>query len=124
MLSLIRTKDRKVTNLVTPSGKTPAIANTFGLPAGKQFSCPDATSICEKVCYAGRLERVYKGVKQVLLHNWQLLKDADINQMVDLLDDMIVDFVKDCDRRNARSYSAYTGTATSSIKPMSMHGRR
>ena len=101
MLSLIRSKDRKVTNLVTPSGKTPAIANAFGLPAGKKFSCPEATSVCEKVCYAGKLERVYKGVKQVLLHNWQLLKDADINQMVDLLDDMIIDFVKDCDRRNA-----------------------
>jgi len=101
MLSLIRSKDRKVTNLVTPSGKTPAIANAFGLPAGKKFSCPEATSVCEKVCYAGKLERVYKGVKQVLLHNWQLLKDADINQMVDLLDDMIIDFVKDCDKRNA-----------------------
>lgn len=101
MLSLIRSKDRKVTNLVTPSGKTPAIANAFGLPAGKKFSCPEATSVCEKVCYAGKLERVYKGVKQVLLHNWQLLKDADINQMVDLLDDMIIDFVKECDRRNA-----------------------
>ena len=101
MLSLIRSKDRKVTNLVARSGKTPAIANAFGLPAGKQFSCPEATSVCEKVCYAGKLERVYKGVKQVLLHNWQLLKDADINQMVELLDDMITDFVKDCEKRNA-----------------------
>ena len=55
---------------------------------GKKFSCPEATSVCEKVCYAGKLERVYKGVKQVLLHNWQLLKDADINQMVDLPDDI------------------------------------
>jgi hypothetical protein len=40
-------------------------------------------------------------VKQVLLHNWQLLKDADINQMVELLDDMILDFIKDCEKRNA-----------------------
>ena len=101
MLSLLRSHDRKVTNLVSPSGKASAIRNTFGLPAGKAFSCPDATSICEKVCYAGKLERVYKGVREVLVHNWQLLKDADINQMVDLLDDMMIDFVKDCEKRNA-----------------------
>jgi hypothetical protein len=50
MLSLKRSNDRKVTNLVTPNGKQSAIANTFGLPAGKAFSCPDATSICAKVC--------------------------------------------------------------------------
>lgn len=98
---LKRSNDRKVANLVSPNGKTPAIANTFGLPAGKEFSCPSATSICEKVCYAGKLERLYKGVKDVLLHNWNLLKDADINQMVDLLDDMIIDFVKDCEKKNA-----------------------
>jgi len=99
--TLKRSNDRKVTNLVTPNGKQSAIANAFGLPAGKAYSCPNATSICEKVCYAGKLERVYKGVRETLLHNWQLLKDADVNQMVDLLDDMILDFIKDCERRNA-----------------------
>jgi hypothetical protein len=99
--TLKRSNDRKVTNLVTPNGKQSAIANAFGLPAGKAYSCPDATSICEKVCYAGKLERVYKGVREVLIHNWQLLKDADVNQMVDLLDDMITDFIRDCERRNA-----------------------
>lgn len=101
MNKLKRSNDRKVTNLVSPNGKTPAIANTFGLPAGKSYSCPSATSICEKVCYAGKLERLYKGVKDVLLHNWQLLKDADLDTMVSLLDDMIVDFVKDCDKKQA-----------------------
>lgn len=100
-VKLKRSNDRKVTNLVTPNGKQSAIANTFGLPAGKDFSCPGATSVCSKVCYAGKLEKVYKGVREVLLHNWNLLKDADVNQMVELLDDMIVDFVKDCDRREA-----------------------
>ena len=34
-MSLIRSKDRKVANAVSPNGKTPTIANTFGLPAGK-----------------------------------------------------------------------------------------
>ena len=99
---LKRSNDRKVTNLVSKNGKTPAIANTFGLPAGKAFSCPGATSICESVCYAGKLEKLYKGVKDVLMHNWNLLKDADEPTMVDLLENMINDFRKDCEKKNAK----------------------
>ena len=101
-MKLKRSNDRKVTNAVSPNGKTPTIANTFGLPAGKAFSCPGATSICESVCYAGKLEKIYKGVKNTLLHNWDLLKDADYDTMVALLDEMIIDFKKDCDKRNAK----------------------
>ena len=37
-MKLKRSMDRKVTNAVSPNGKTPTIANTFGLPAGKDFS--------------------------------------------------------------------------------------
>ena len=99
---LKRSNDRKVTNLVSKNGKTSAIANTFGLPAGKAFSCPGATSICESVCYAGKLEKVYKGVRDVLIHNWNLLKDADEPTMVDLLENMINDFRKDCEKKNAK----------------------
>jgi len=99
---LKRSNDRKVTNLVSKNGKTPAIANTFGLPAGKAFSCPGATSICESVCYAGKLEKVYKGVRDVLMHNWNLLKDADEPTMVDLLENMINEFRKDCEKKNAK----------------------
>jgi hypothetical protein len=98
---LIRSKDRKVTNAVSPNGKSPTIANTFGLPSGKAFSCPGATSVCEKICYAGNLERIYKGVKDILIKNWDQLKDAKYPEMVRLLDEMIVDFKKDCDKRNA-----------------------
>jgi len=101
MTKLKRSHDRKVANLVTKNGKQAAIANTFGLPAGKAFSCPGATSICENVCYAGKLEKLYKGVKNVLLHNWELLKDADEPTMVDLLENMINDFRKDCEKKNA-----------------------
>ena len=100
-MKLKRSNDRKVANAVSPNGKTPTIANTFGLPAGKAYSCPGATSICESVCYAGKLEKVYPGVKNVLLHNWELLRNATEPVMVDLLEDMISDFVKDCDKRNA-----------------------
>jgi hypothetical protein len=100
-MKLKRSTDRKVTNAVSPNGKTPTIANTFGLPAGKDFSCPGATSVCESICYAGKLERVYKGVRGVLLHNWDLLKDADYNTMRDLLTEMIDEFRSDCEKRNA-----------------------
>jgi len=98
---LKRSKDRKVANAVSPNGKTPTIANTFGLPAGKQYSCPGATNVCESVCYAGKLEKLYPAVSGVLFHNWELLRNADEPTMVDLLENMINDFRKDCDKRNA-----------------------
>ena len=100
-MTLIRSKDRKVTNAVSPNGKTPTIANTFGLPAGKEYSCPGQTPTCAKVCYAGKLEKIYKGVRNVLLSNWEQLKDADIDTMQTLLTEMISDFKKDCDKRAA-----------------------
>ena len=102
MTKLLRSKDRKVANLVTPNGKQASIANTFGLPAGKAYSCPGATSVCETVCYAGKLEKVFPTVKKNLLHNWELLKDADHDTMEALLSEMINDFRNDCVRRNAK----------------------
>jgi hypothetical protein len=101
-MTLIRSKDRKVTNAVSPNGKTPTIANTFGLPSGKAYSCPGATSVCEKICYAGKLEKIYKGVKDILLKNWEQLKDASQPQMEALLYQMIDEFNKDCEKRNAQ----------------------
>lgn len=100
MSKLKRSKDRKVTNAVTNGGKV-AIANTFGLPAGKRFSCPGATSVCERVCYAGKLETQYKSVRDVLLHNWELVKDADINELTRLLTEMIDDFRAESEKRQA-----------------------
>ena len=101
MTKLLRSKDRKVTNAVTPNGKQASIANTFGLPAGKNYSCPGATSVCESVCYAGKLEKVFPTVKKNLLHNWELLRNADFDTMQILLSDMIDEFIIDCDKRNA-----------------------
>ena len=101
MTKLLRSKDRKVANAVTPNGKQASIANTFGLPAGKAYSCPGATTVCESVCYAGKLEKVFPTVKKNLLHNWALLKDADGETMVRLLNEMISDFKADCVKREA-----------------------
>ena len=102
MTQLLRSKDRKVANAVSPNGKTATIANTFGLPAGRDYSCPGATSVCESVCYAGKLEKLFPGVKKNLLHNWELLRNADEPTMVDLLENMIAEFRKDCVKRNAK----------------------
>jgi hypothetical protein len=102
MTQLLRSKDRKVANAVSPNGKTATIANTFGLPAGRDYSCPGATSVCESVCYAGKLEKLFPGVKKNLLHNWELLRNADEETMTGLLYTMINDFRNDCDKRNAR----------------------
>jgi hypothetical protein len=90
-----------VANLVTKNGKQAAIANTFGLPAGKDYSCPGATSVCETVCYAGKLEKLFKGVKINLMHNWDLLKDADLQTMYTLLSEMIAEFKTDCVKKDA-----------------------
>ena len=101
MTKLLRSKDRKVANAVTPNGKQASIANTFGLPAGKAFSCPGATSVCESVCYAGKLEKVFPTVRKNLLHNWELLKDNDLQGMYSLLSEMVAEFKSDCVRREA-----------------------
>jgi len=99
MTKLKRSNDRKVANAVSKNGKTPTIANTFGLPSGKAYSCPGETSVCSKVCYAGKLEKIYKGVRDNLLHNWNLLKDANYEEMYDLLSAMIKEFIVDCEKK-------------------------
>src|SRR5688572_29988658 len=99
---LRRSADRKVTNLVSPNGKTAKIANSFGLPAGRQHSCPGATATCERVCYAGKLEKLYKGVLDVLTGNMQALAGLDQAAMAVLLADMIAGFRADCDRAEKR----------------------
>jgi Gene product 88 len=100
-MSLIRSKDRKVANQVNKAGSQASMANTFGLPSGKTFSCPGATSVCETICYAGKLEKVFKGVRNVLVSNYEQLLATDLLGMVDLLNEMITDFKNECEKRNA-----------------------
>jgi hypothetical protein len=101
MLKLKASKDRKVANAVSPNGKTALIANSFGLPAGAVYSCPGMTEVCNGVCYAGKLEKLFKGVMGVMLHNWNLVKDADEATTTSLIDDMIIEFERQCDKRGA-----------------------
>lgn len=103
-IKLKRSRDRKVTNLASATGKQAKCLNTFGLPAGKQYSCPGMTSVCESVCYAGKLEKMYKSVREVLLHNWNLLQNKSGSEMFLLIDQMIKEFKNDCDKYGAEKY--------------------
>jgi hypothetical protein len=102
---LKRSADRKVTNLPSPNGKTAKIANSFGLPSGRAFSCPGATSVCERVCYAGKLEKIYTGVKNILIHNWDSLTDKSVDEMTELLSEMISAFRADCVKWANKGYT-------------------
>ena len=100
MNKLKRSNDRKVANSFTSAGNS-RIKNTFGLPAGREFSCPGATSVCEAICYAGKLENLYPGVRENLTHNWDLLKSADFDTMVNLLQVMVNEFCRECEKWSA-----------------------
>lgn len=104
-MKLKRSSDRKTAHSVTASGNVRG-KNAFALPAGNMYSCPGATSICEKVCYANKLERIYKGFRDVVLHNWELLKDANLETMQTLIHAMISEFVEETDRIIARGNKA------------------
>jgi hypothetical protein len=103
--TLTRSMDRKVTNLVAVSKKTgnvrPAIANAFGLPSGKRFSCAGETPFCADICYAGEIERLRANVSALLIRNWNALQGASYDDMVSMLDAMVSEFETECDRRGA-----------------------
>lgn len=93
-MALIRSQDRKVS--VHHGIKD--LSNSFGLPAG--LSCPGMTSICGKVCYAKKIERMpyLKAVRTNLAHNWQSLQ-CDRSEMIRLIDEMVTEFSAACDLR-------------------------
>lgn len=96
---LKRSSDRKVAN--TPTNK---IKNAFGLPAGQAYSCPGATTVCESVCYAGNvkgIEKRFPNVHKTMIHNWELVKGASFSQLVVMLNGMITEFEKECDKKGA-----------------------
>lgn len=97
--TLTRSSDRKVAFGVTPSNNV-SVRNAFGLPAGRNYSCPGATSVCESVCYAGKIEKQYKAVFGVLNRNFEALRNASPIGQFRLIDAMIAEFVAECDRKN------------------------
>lgn len=102
---LKRSNDRKVTNAVNRKGDGSAIANAFGIPSGLAYACPGATTFCERICYAGKLERMYPSARRLLISNWEELLYADyldgVDGMAQLLAYMVSDFVTDSRKKNA-----------------------
>jgi hypothetical protein len=87
--------DRKVSPLsryqASQKRWMPKVANSFGLPAGRQGSCPDATDWCLSLCYADRLQSAWSSVDRLVWHNMNLLKECGSNvaRMVALLTEMV-----------------------------------
>lgn len=97
---LKRSHDRKTTARVNTAGTQSLLKNAFSLPSGRNYSCPGATKVCETVCYAGKLEKQYPAFRELALHNWNLLKDASLAEMVELLREMIAEFSQECAKHN------------------------
>lgn len=99
--TLATSKDRKVANVVSKNGKTAAISNTFGLANGQAFSCVGATAYCETICYAGKLENLFKGVGKQMLANYEALSNATFDEMLFMLEGIISKFVAESRKRDA-----------------------
>ena len=93
--------DRKTANLASPNGKTAKIPNAFGLAAGREFSCPGATASCEPICYAGKLERIFKGMRVVVTSNLEAMQTLKANEAIAALNDMIDQFERMCEKWDA-----------------------
>lgn len=77
----------------------PEVPNAFGLPAGPEGSCPGATDLCRKVCYAAATERRYTSASKLVEHNLAELQAAGtVDGMVELLDNMIGRYIAACER--------------------------
>lgn len=100
-MKLKRSNDRKTANLANTQGDQSKIKNAFGLPAGKEFSCPGETSVCGKICYGKNIERYLPSVGRLLMHNWELVSTSRFDDLVIMLDDMITEFTKECDKHSA-----------------------
>lgn len=103
-MTLTLSTDRKTTPSATPGG-TPNVRNAFGLPSGLAYSCPGQTATCGKVCYAGKLEKIYKAFLAVLLGNWEALKDASYADMVTMLSGVVQEFRGDLAKRAKRGHT-------------------
>jgi len=106
--TLERSNDRKVANAVKVSSKglaSPRVKNAFGLLAGPQGSCPDATAFCVAHCYAGAesngSEKIFPSVKALVTRNYEALSSASRDEMISMLDTMISEFSAECEKHAA-----------------------
>jgi hypothetical protein len=100
-LGLRLSTDRKTTPSASANGKVANISNAFGILSGAAYSCPGQTSVCERVCYAGKLENLFKGFRAVMESNWNAVKGATYGELVESLNALIGEFRAACVKRNA-----------------------
>ena len=106
MMTVFRaSSDRKVAPYGRKRGKSAngmaPLKNSFGLPAGKDYSCPGATDWCLSNCYAGKLEKLFPNVRNLLLENWSLFQEHHDSwrDLQNALRPMLIDFKNECDKR-------------------------
>ena len=100
-MSLRLSTYRKTANLSTRNGKQAKIKNAFGMASGREFSCPGATSVCEKVCYAGKLEKLFPGMRAMMLANFHAVMAMGPRELRQELRAMVAGFVAECDKWGA-----------------------
>jgi hypothetical protein len=73
----------------------------MGLANGKAYSCVGATEYCETICYAGKLENLFKPVGAMMLANYEALANATVADMVYMLDGIVTKFIAESKRHGA-----------------------
>jgi hypothetical protein len=99
-LNLRRSTDRKTTPSVNAAGTQANVHNAFGLLSGSDNSCPGQTSACASVCYAGKLEGLFPGFRNLMTANYEAVKSASYADLVSSLDAIVKDFIRDCVKRD------------------------
>jgi hypothetical protein len=102
-MTLRLSTDRKTANLSTANGKQAKIKNAFGMASGREFSCPGATAVCEKVCYAGKLEKLFPAMRAMMIANFEsvIALCESPRELRAELRAMIAGFVAECEKWNA-----------------------
>lgn len=96
-------RDRKVSPLSrwAPAARRwePMVANSFGLAAGPEASCPGATEFC-KGCYAMRTEKAFPSAGRLVAGNLSALREcgSNVSAMVELLRGVVDGFVAECEK--------------------------
>lgn len=99
-LGLRLSTDRKTTPSANAKGTQANIANAFGMLSGRDYSCPGQTATCERVCYAGKLERIFGGFRDVMTANYNAIVNASFTDLVFSLNAIVGDFRVAANKRN------------------------